>query len=147
MASPPLVIGTRSPTEGGSQAVDAATPVSGVQGLPAVLVSYRRAVVVALHDLLVPLIYFLAFALKFDFDISEQYLDVFLNTVLLLVPIRLALFWGYRLYHGWWRHVGMYDLIALVRATTVSSFLFLAALFLTGQHTGFPRSIPFIDWT
>jgi FlaA1/EpsC-like NDP-sugar epimerase len=146
MTSPGIVLGAGRRKAGPVRSEATPTSVLAFPGLPAVLVSYRRLLVVGLHLLLIPLIYTLAFALRFDLVIPEQYRGVLLTTMVLLVPIRLAVLWAFRLYHGWWRHVGMYDLIALVRATTLSSLLVLAALFLTDQQAGLPRSILLLDW-
>src|SRR6202008_5174050 len=50
------------------------------------------------------------------------------------------------LFHGWWRLVGMSDLVNLVEAVTASSLLFTVALFMAAEVAGFPRSIVVLDW-
>jgi FlaA1/EpsC-like NDP-sugar epimerase len=106
----------------------------------------RRPVVVALHLVLVPVGYFIAFALRFEVPIPEQYLDLFLRTVPILLTARLLSFAVFGLYRGWWRHVGMKDLVALVQAVSVSTVGLLALLFFTQQLNGFPRSVLILDW-
>ncbi|HEY0970447.1 MAG TPA: nucleoside-diphosphate sugar epimerase/dehydratase [Gemmatimonadales bacterium] len=114
--------------------------------LPATLLAYRREIIVALHVLLVPAIYLLAFALRFDLAIPAPYREAFLVTLALLLPVRLLAFRFFRLYNGWWRHIGMYDLVALVRATSASSLVFVALLFLFDRGADLPRSILVLDW-
>lgn len=116
------------------------------------LLRLRRPVVLGLHLLLVPLGYYMAFALRFDFRPPERHIDLFWRTVPYLMVLRMASFAIFGLFHGWWRHVGMRDLIDLVRATTLSSVLLLLALFMTGDLTGagsgelLPRSVLVLDW-
>jgi FlaA1/EpsC-like NDP-sugar epimerase len=116
------------------------------------LLRLRRPVVLALHLLLVPLGYYMAFALRFDFHPPERHIDLFWRTVPYLMVLRMASFAIFGLFHGWWRHVGMRDLIDLVRATTLSSVLLLLALFMTGDLAAggdgplLPRSVLVLDW-
>ena len=94
----------------------------------------------------------MAFALRFDFRPPDRHIDLFWRTVPYLMVLRMASFAIFGLFHGWWRHVGMRDLIDLVRATTLSSVLLLLALFMTGDLTGagagelLPRSVLVLDW-
>ena len=116
------------------------------------LLRLRRPVVLLLHLLLVPLGYYGAFALRFDFRPPGPYIDLFWRTVPYLMVLRMASFAIFGLFHGWWRHVGMRDLIDLVRATTLSTVLLLLALFMTGDLSGegagplLPRSVLVLDW-
>ena len=114
--------------------------------LPHFLFRLRRPLVLALHLALIPLGYYAAFALRFDFDIPQPYVGVFWDTLPYVLAIRLACFGVFGLFHGWWRHVGMRDLVDLVRATTLSTCVLLLALFLTTELAALPRSILFLDW-
>ena len=117
-----------------------------------ILLRLRRPVVLGLHLLLVPLGYYMAFALRFDFRPPDRHIDLFWRTVPYLMVLRMASFAIFGLFHGWWRHVGMRDLIDLVRAITLSSVLLVLALFMTGDLTGagagglLPRSVLVLDW-
>jgi FlaA1/EpsC-like NDP-sugar epimerase len=114
--------------------------------LPKLLVRLRRPTIVVLHLALVPLGYWAAFSLRFDFEVPAAVREVFWATLPFLLAVRLLAFAGFGLYQGWWRHVGMRDLVDLVKAVTLSSALLLAALFLTERLAGFPRSILALDW-
>jgi len=114
--------------------------------LPDALMRFRRPIIVALHLALIPLAYGLAFLLRFDLPLPEPYADLFLRTAPLLVGIRLLVYGRYKLYNGWWRHVGIHDLADIVKATSVSTGLFIGALFLAGEHLGFPRGVIILDW-
>lgn len=110
------------------------------------IVRYRRIIIIGLHVALIPVGYGMAFLLRFEWPIPETYVGVFWTTLPLLAVLRLGVFAIFRLYNGWWRYVGMYDVIALLKAVSLSSLLFAAALFLTGQIRGFPRSVFILDW-
>jgi len=113
--------------------------------LPERLVRFRRPIVLGLHLLLVPIGYYCAFALRFDFDIPQQYREVFWATLPVVIVARLASFWLFKLFRGWWRYSSIADMTATIKATIVSSGALLAWLFLTGSYNGFPRSVLLLD--
>jgi FlaA1/EpsC-like NDP-sugar epimerase len=120
--------------------------------LPTLLIKLRRPIVLALHLMLIPVGYYAAFLLRFDFRPPQPYVDLFWRTVPYMAALRLACFALFGLFHGWWRHVGMRDLVDLVRATTLSSVLLVLCLFMTGDLQGpglvqgLPRSVLVLDW-
>ncbi|HET6362875.1 MAG TPA: hypothetical protein VFH11_12585, partial [Gemmatimonadota bacterium] len=99
-----------------------------------------------LHLALVPVVYWIAYLLRFDGSVPPEYVARYWGTLPLLLVLRVAAFAVFRQFRGWWRYVGMHDLAALVSALTWSTLLFLATLFITGQIHGFPRTIVFLDW-
>ncbi len=123
-----------------------------VSMLPALLIKLRRPIVLVLHLMLIPLGYYAAFLLRFDFRPPQAYVDLFWRTVPYMAALRLGCFALFGLFHGWWRHVGMRDLVDLVRATTLSSVLLVLCLFMTGDlqgpglAQGLPRSVLVLDW-
>jgi FlaA1/EpsC-like NDP-sugar epimerase len=114
--------------------------------VPARLLSYRRVLIVGLHVVLIPLAYFGAFGARFDFAIPPAELRVFASTLPYLLAIRLLVFARYGLYRGYWRHVGLRDLVDLGIATTLSTALFAAAVFAIGWPAAMPRSVFLLDW-
>jgi FlaA1/EpsC-like NDP-sugar epimerase len=52
---------------------------------------------------------------------------------------------GFHLYEGLWRYVGMRDILAILKAVTLSSLVFVSSVLMFFGH-GFPRSIFFLDW-
>jgi FlaA1/EpsC-like NDP-sugar epimerase len=112
---------------------------------PGVL-TYRRVLIVGAHILLIPLAYYAAYAIRFDFWIPAAELRVFWATLPYLLAIRLAVFARYGLFRGYWRHVGLRDLVDLGVATTLSTALFAALLFVFGWPPALPRSVFILDW-
>jgi FlaA1/EpsC-like NDP-sugar epimerase len=114
--------------------------------LPAFLLRFRRPLIIAFHLVVIPVAYWIAFAIRFDFAPPPEMTRLFLETLPYLVGFRLLAFGIFGLFSGWWRHVGMRDLIDLCKAVSVSSLLLLAVLFLNSSIVGLPRSIVLLDW-
>ena len=102
--------------------------------------------IILLHLGLIPIAYWIAFLLRFDGVVPQRYVEAFWVTLPILLALRMGAFAIFRQFRGWWRYVGMHDLAALVNALSWSTLVFVAALFLTGQIRGFPRSIIVLDW-
>ena len=114
--------------------------------VPPAVLSYRRVLILLANLALIPVAYYAAFAIRFDFHIPDFELDRFIQTVPYLVVVRLIVFERYGLFRGYWRHVGMRDLVDLGAATTLSTSLFVGVLMIVGWPTGMPRSVFVLDW-
>src|SRR5213080_736608 len=101
--------------------------------LPSRPLVYRRALILLVHIALIPLAYLTAFELRFDFRIPPSEFVHFSATVWYLLAIRLLVFQAFGLYRGYWKHVGLKDLVDLSAAVTLSSVLFASALPLLGM--------------
>jgi FlaA1/EpsC-like NDP-sugar epimerase len=110
------------------------------------LVSYRRVLIVCAHVLLIPLAYYAAYAIRFDFRVPPAEWRAFLATLPYLLAIRLIVFARYGLFRGYWMHVGLRDLVDLGVATTLSTTLFVAFLYVFGWPRALPRSVFILDW-
>jgi len=87
----------------------------------------------------------LAFLLRFDWDVPPFAVKAFWQSVPWLVAIRAAAFIGLRLNEGLWRYAGIYDLRAIVAGVFASSVgLFLIALTPFGPPV-YPLSIFIVD--
>ena len=91
------------------------------------------------------LVYWLAFAMRFDFEIPAGQMQIFLMSLPWLLAVKLVVFYGSGHYHGWWSYVTFSDLVALLRAAVLSS-LFIAAVdhFLTTYQI--PRIVLALDF-
>src|SRR2546425_7156606 len=114
--------------------------------LPARPLLYRRTLILLVHVALIPLAYLAAFGLRFDFQIPPQEFAHFQTTVWYLLGIRLIVFWAGGLYRGYWKHVGLRDLVDLGLAVTISSAAFVAGLSLLGLFRGMPPSLFLLHW-
>src|SRR5438477_607377 len=110
------------------------------------LYPYRRSIILGVHLLLISLGYLAAYAVRFDFAIPPEELQRWAVTLPWLLIPRLLFFQRFSAYSGWWRYVGMADLVNLCVAVSLSSVVFVAGLFFTGGLKGMPRSVPLLDW-
>lgn len=111
------------------------------------LLRHRRKLVVSSQLLLVVLSYIFSFLLRFDFDLtSNNYwpLSTMLMTLPLILALRAVAFYIFDLYRGWWRYVGMDDLLGIIKAVSVSSVLFVVLVMFIFRGS-FPRSVFLID--
>ena len=124
----------------------AVTPTLGNQHDGSATARRRPFVSIAIQAVLIMLSYGTAFALRFDFDFDAFRAWQLLVTLPVLLPLRLAVFWRSGLFRLTWRHVGFRDLFGLQSAVTLSSLLFVVALFFIGMLQEMPRSVLIIDW-
>lgn len=100
---------------------------------------------------LIALAVIFAFLLRFDGEIPTQYAEKgsLLLLAFLIIFFSLPIFYFYKLYSFSWSYVSANELIALLKANSVS-FLFLVAVFLVFREEqifrGFPRSTIFISY-
>lgn len=116
------------------------------------LLLLRRPLIAALHACLIGLAWFGSFAMRLDVDVPEPYRASMLETLPLIIIIKLAVFYTFKLFHGWWKYAGLSDLIDIAKATALSTLCVIVAT-LTIYGTGltldsgesFPRSVFLFD--
>ena len=80
---------------------------------------------------LVGLAYFLAYYLRFDGNISAASLAQWKNTVVWIIPLKLASLYFFGLYKGMWRYTSIHDFINLFFSRLTIAGLDLAKLTLS----------------
>ena len=98
-----------------------------------------------IQTLLIPLSYYIAFHLRFDFNIPFVQFDNFLKTLPIIVFVRLVTFHYMDLFDGWWRYVSIEDLTKIAMGVAVSSICFILSVVFIYGLSGFPRSVFIID--
>jgi FlaA1/EpsC-like NDP-sugar epimerase len=114
----------------------------------ALLLRHRRALIVASQLALVTASYVLAFLLRFDFDLTPHGdtwpLMTMFKTLPLILALRAVAFYFWDLYRGWWRYVGMDDLLGIIKAVVASELVFVTLIMFV-LRTSYPRSVFLID--
>jgi FlaA1/EpsC-like NDP-sugar epimerase len=101
----------------------------------------RRAIVFA-HDVVVAAIaWLLAFWLRFNLDIPEEYEQVMLSRLPWVLAIHVLVFWTLGLYRGLWRYASLPDLQRILMAVGVAALAVPAVLPLAHLNEGVPRSV------
>ncbi|MFM8332923.1 MAG: polysaccharide biosynthesis protein, partial [Candidatus Methylumidiphilus sp.] len=105
-----------------------------------------RTIFVLLHDALVAaLAWYLAYLLRFNFDIPEVYAKLMLRTLGLALPVAVATFWLFGLYRGMWRFSSLPDLKRILLAVGCVALAVPTGLHMTHLMGQSPRSV-FVLW-
>lgn len=116
-------------------------------------VSAARVVILfALHAAVFTAAYALSYLLRFESSIPPEYIPTFKASLLVVVSVQLLIGAFFGFYRGWWRYVGIGDVIRLVAGLSTATVI-LAALWYTGPSIGIaerfvksPRAVLLIDW-
>jgi FlaA1/EpsC-like NDP-sugar epimerase len=91
------------------------------------LLRYRRVLIVAAHIVAFAAALFLSFLLTNNMRLSREWLAVQYPLLLaFFILIKLIVFGFHRQYRGWWRYVGIFDLIGIARAALISTVIIVA---------------------
>lgn len=111
------------------------------------LSQFSKQIIVFFVDavLVISSLYF-SYSLRFNTLDNSAHLHEILTILPVILLMRLGVFVTMGLYRGMWRYTGMHDLVALIKAVTLSSGLSMALLFLMFRLADYPRSVFVIDW-
>jgi len=87
----------------------------------------------------------LSYLFRFEFVINARELNNLLAGILLLVPLKIVVFYWFGLYRGMWRYTGINDLINLAKANAISTLIVFLTLILVNRFHGLSRSIFLMD--
>ena len=109
------------------------------------LTNHRTGLIFLIHGILAAFAYTGAFLLRFDSWIAPEFRDFWLQTLPVVVSIKLLSIMYFRLYTGLWRYAGLNDLVRLFKAVLSASVVAIVMVLLIYGH-GFPRSVFIIDF-
>ncbi|OHD93919.1 MAG: hypothetical protein A2019_09560 [Sulfurimonas sp. GWF2_37_8] len=109
---------------------------------------FKRKIFFILFDIsIIVFAVFIAFNLRFDFHIPTIYNDSIFASIVILVLVRISLFYYYRVYDISWRHFGFRDTTSLVSVMTFSTLLLVVFTYvLRSSDFTIPRSIIAIEF-
>ncbi len=84
---------------------------------------------------------YLSFLIRFDFQISTSFLDIFFSWVPWFVLIQISVFYIADLYARMWRYTSLFDLYAILSSVTVVTLLSVIYIFVAFGSNGYPRSV------
>lgn len=104
--------------------------------------SNTRTAFAMLHDsLAAALAWWLAYALRFNFDLPVNFSLELKHTIVWVVLVQLLVFWRMSLYRGLWRYASLPDLKRIVLAVLVAAALIPVALWMLRVNLVIPRSV------
>jgi FlaA1/EpsC-like NDP-sugar epimerase len=108
------------------------------------VVRFRRPLIVLVHLLLTVIAYALAYLTRFDLEFPPEWRTFVLQSLPLLVGIRLGVFAWLHLHEGLWLYVSLRDGLGIAKAVAISSTMFLgASLLVLGRRP--PWSVFLLD--
>ena len=110
-------------------------------------VNRHRLWQIAADALLIAAAWYLAFQLRFDFNVPPTFDDALLKTTVLVVAIKLAVFIAFGFYNRWWRYVSTKDMWrAALGVLVASAIAALAVYFGDPFERRLPRGVVIIDF-
>ncbi len=106
----------------------------------------RRAMIMAGLPLLFAGIHYGAYVLRFDAAPPPPFDAVLQESLGMFVLLKTAAFVWFGLHRGWGRFVTFHDLVVVVEATTVGTFLLVLTDFFMLTDAVVPRSVIVLDW-
>ena len=101
-----------------------------------------RTLLAIFHDLFVAaLAWCFAYLLRFNFDLPAQFSHEMWHTLLWVVPLQGAIFWGFGLYRGVWRYASVSDLRQILLAVLACAVLVPLVLWMFRVNAVVPRSV------
>jgi len=105
------------------------------------LLRYRMPLIVLSQITLICISYYSSFVLRLDSNFDASAHALFWQTLLLVIMVKLLIFYHFGLLRGWWRYVGMSDMLNISLATFLSSALLFAVIVFVKPVHGYPRSV------
>ncbi len=105
-----------------------------------------RILLAAAHDLIVAMLaWYLAYLLRFNFELTPAFRAEMWRTLLWVAPMQLAVFWAFGLYRGIWRFASIPDLRRILFAVLAATALIPLMAWLLRIEAVIPRSVLVID--
>ncbi len=99
----------------------------------------RKLSLIILDLILINLAFFIAFYLRFEGDIPHQYLQSYLQNIIVINIIKIIIFNYFKLYESLWEYVSIEELSQIVVASIVCNTVVISYLVIKQSHL--PRSI------
>jgi len=113
--------------------------------------SYKKSLSIIIDALLILLSLFFSYLIRLGSinEIEERFLYQLFVVAVIIVPLKILIFWVFRLYHISFRYISLREVLSIITASALSSpmIAFIAILFRNIKiFTAFPRSVIFIDF-
>lgn len=105
-----------------------------------------RTVLAVLHDAVAAVLaWSLAYLLRFNFELPENFSAELQHTLYWVVPLQMFFFWRFDLYRGIWRYASTADLRHIVLAVLLSAAAIPLLFWMLRLHFVVPRSVLVIN--
>jgi FlaA1/EpsC-like NDP-sugar epimerase len=142
----------RSATWRWVQLVDNQQPSTIFDSLVLRVAAARVLILFSFHAIVFAGCYALAWMLRFDFQVPLEFRETFQWSLPVVVGVQLLIGLPFGFYRGWWRYVGIGDVVRLVFGLS-TAFALLATAWYVGGTVGLPdryfkspRGVLLVDW-
>ncbi|MEI6125570.1 MAG: hypothetical protein WCQ99_03360, partial [Pseudomonadota bacterium] len=119
-------------------------PGTGMQA-KVLLINAQRFMEIFVDLALIVAAYFFSYLIRFESGIPDLQLKYFINTLPVLIVVKISIFYYFGLYQTLWRHVGVRDFINILKAVCVSSLIIISVILLYVRFEYFSRTVFIID--
>ncbi len=101
------------------------------------MLRYRKVLILAVHLAVFAGALFLAFLFAFNMALERKwFMAPFLFLLAVAIPVKLIVFGRFGQYQGWWRYVGISDLIHIAKASLLSTIILMVFWTAYGHYGG-----------
>jgi len=86
-----------------------------------------------------------SFWLRYDGQIPDWQWEYIEKALLLVIGVKLTIFWFFKLYRGMWRYTSLVDLLNVLKAGLLSSVALVLIILFLYRFVGYPRTVFVID--
>ena len=108
----------------------------------ALLLRVRRPMIVLAHIIAFASSLMLSFLVVQNMQFRAEWLELYPALLMLFLIIKLLVFGLFKQYRGWWRYVGISDLLGIFGASLVSTFIIVVLWFAIGNIPAVRISLP-----
>jgi FlaA1/EpsC-like NDP-sugar epimerase len=108
----------------------------------ALLLRVRRPLIVLAHIAAFAFSLMLSFLVVQNMQFRIEWLKLYPALLLFFLVVKLPVFGFFKQYRGWWRYVGISDLLGIFGASLVSTFIIVVLWFLVGNIPAVRMSLP-----
>ena len=109
-------------------------------------ISRNLFIVLCLDTILLCGAFYLAHLIRFDFRSGKWVVDSFQHLLLYILVCKIVCFYLFDLYKGMWRYTSLNDMVNIVKASLVATFITIAWVLSITRFENISRSVFIIDW-
>jgi UDP-GlcNAc:undecaprenyl-phosphate/decaprenyl-phosphate GlcNAc-1-phosphate transferase len=104
--------------------------------------TYKRRLVQVLLDMaVISTAYYLAFAMRFEFHLNDFLLNLFVDSLPVVLIASYSAFFLFGNYRGLWRYTGIEDLVSIAKAVMCATLFSMAGLIAVYGFDGYSRIV------
>jgi len=111
-------------------------------GFLGILLRIRRPMIVLAHIIAFAFSLMLSFLVVQNMQFRAEWLKLYPALLMFFLIVKLPIFGIFKQYRGWWRYVGISDLLGIFGASLVSTFIIVVLWFVVGNIPAVRMSLP-----